>query len=68
MSESNDYLSDKAANYKLIADIKAWWAKRGYQVNCWIEKIQSPVSGHTTFIVRTNITQDVKNAERGYVV
>jgi len=34
----HDYLSDRAANYKLMADIKNWWRKRGYVVRVWLEK------------------------------
>ncbi len=64
----HDYLGDKAANYKLMQDIINWWAKRGYTVKAWLEKSVSPVSGHTIWMVRTNIVQDVKSLEKKHVV
>ena len=64
----HDYLSDRAANYKLMADIKSWWRKRGYVVKVWLEKAIDPTSGSQIHVVRTNIMQSVTNARKNYYV
>ncbi len=64
----HDYLSDRAANYKLMSDIKSWWRKRGYVVRVWLEKAIDPMSGSQIHVVRTNIVQSVTNARRSYYV
>jgi hypothetical protein len=33
----HDYLSDRAANYKLMQDIRNWWSRRGQTVRVWLE-------------------------------
>lgn len=64
----HDYLSDRAANYKLMADIKNWWRKRGYIVRVWLEKAIDPSNGTVIYVIRSNIVQSVSNARSGYVV
>jgi hypothetical protein len=64
----HDYLGDRAANFKLMADIKNWWRKRGYNVRVWLEKAIDPTNGTTIWVIRTNIVQSVSNARSNYVV
>jgi hypothetical protein len=64
----HDYLGDRAANFKLMADIKNWWRKRGYDVRVWLEKAIDPTNGTTIWVIRTNIVQSVSNARSNYVV
>ena len=64
----HDYLSDRAANYKLMADIKNWWRKRGYVVRVWLEKAVDPSNGTNIFVIRTNIVQHVNNVSNRYIV
>jgi len=63
-----DYLADRAANYKLMADIRNWWRKRGYVVKVWLEKATDPSNGTNIWVIRTNIVQSVSNARSGYSV
>lgn len=63
----HDYLSDRAANYKLMNDIKNWWQKRGYSVKVWLEKGNSPSNGANIYVIRTDIMQSVNTARSGYV-
>lgn len=65
---THDYLSDRAANYKLMSNIRNWWQKRGYLVKVWLEKDKDPTNGTTIIVVRTNIVQKVASAEGGYVL
>ncbi len=65
---SHDYLSDRAANYKLMSNIRNWWQKRGYLVKVWVEKDKDPTNGTTMFVIRTNIVQKVSSAESGYAL
>lgn len=62
----HDYLGDRAANYKLMNDIKAWWRKRGCIVRVWMEKASDPQGGGSIHIIRTNIVQHVSTAQGGY--
>lgn len=64
----HDYLSDRAANYKLMADIRNWWRKRGYVVKVWLEKAIDPSNGTNIWVIRTNIVQSVSNARSKYSV
>ena len=64
----HDYLSDRAANYKLMADIRNWWRKRGYNVNVWLEKAVDPSNGTTIWVIRSNIVQPVSKLRSNYVV
>lgn len=64
----HDYLSDRAANFKLMQDIRSWWAKRGHSVHVWLEKGTDPTNGTKIWVIRTNIVQDVKNAKENYCV
>jgi hypothetical protein len=64
----HDYLADRAANYKLMADIRNWWRKRGYVVKVWLEKAIDPSNGTSIWVIRTNIVQSVSNARSGYSV
>lgn len=64
----HDYLSDRAANYKLMADIKNWWRKRGYNVKVWLEKAVDPTNGTTIWVIRSNIVQPVSKLRSNYVV
>jgi hypothetical protein len=64
----HDYLSDRATNYKLMADIKNWWRKRGYIVRVWLEKAIDPSNGTNIWVIRSNIVQTVSNARSGYSV
>lgn len=64
----HDYLSDRAANYKLMADIRNWWRKRGYTVNVWLEKAVDPSNGTTIWVIRSNIVQPVSKLRSNYVV
>ena len=63
-----DYLAERAANYKLMADIRNWWRKRGYVVKVWLEKAIDPSNGTNIWVIRTNIVQSVSNARSGYSV
>ena len=63
-----DYLTDRAANYKLMADIRNWWRTRGYVVKVWLEKAIDPSNGTNIWVIRTNIVQSVSNARSGYSV
>ena len=63
----HDYLSDRAANYKLMNDIKGWWQKRGYSVKVWLERGVDPSNGTSIHVIRTNIFQHVDNARAKYV-
>jgi hypothetical protein len=67
VAAKHDYLSDKAANYKLMSDIKNWWRKRGYEVKVWMERAIDPSNGTNIHVIRTNIHQDVANARIRYV-
>jgi len=67
VAAKHDYLSDKAANYKLMSDIKNWWRKRGYEVKVWMERAIDPSNGTNIHVIRTNIHQDVENARIRYV-
>ncbi len=67
MAAKHDYLSDKAANYKLMSDIKNGWRKRGYEVKVWMERAVDPSNGTNIHVIRTNIHQDVANARIRYV-
>jgi hypothetical protein len=64
----HDYLSDRAANYKLMADIRNWWRKRGYNVKVWLEKAVDPTNGTTIWVIRSNIVQPVSKLRSNYVV
>ena len=64
----HDYLSDRAANYKLMANIRNWWRKRGYNVNVWLEKAVDPTNGTTIWVIRSNIVQPVSKLRSNYVV
>jgi hypothetical protein len=64
----HDYLSDRAANYKLMADIRNWWRKRGYEVRVWLEKAVDPSNGTTIWVIRSNIVQPVSKLRSNYVV
>jgi hypothetical protein len=63
----HDYLGDRAANYKLMADIKGWWKKRGHTVKVWLEKGTDPSNGTIIHVIRTNIVQNVADARNKYV-
>jgi hypothetical protein len=64
----HDYLSDRAANYKLMADIKNWWRKRGYEVRVWLEKAVDPTNGTVIWVIRSNIVQPVSKLRSNHVV
>ncbi len=64
----HDYLSDRAANYKLMADIRNWWRKRGYTVKAWLEKAIDPSNGTNIWVIRTNIVQPTSKVRSGYCV
>lgn len=63
----HDYLSDRAANYKLMNDIKNWWRKRGCSVKVWVARGIDPSNGTNIHVIRTDIVQSVDNARNGYV-
>jgi hypothetical protein len=58
----HDYLEDRIANVKLMNDIRSWWRKRGHTVKVWLEKANDPTNGTNIWVIRTNITQDMRNA------
>lgn len=62
----HDYLSDRAANFRLMQQIRDWWKKRGFVVNVWLEKANSPQDGSVIWVIRTNITQNVAHASTRY--
>jgi hypothetical protein len=64
----HDYLSDRAANYKLMADIRNWWRKRGYEVRVWLEKAVDPTNGTAIWVIRSNIVQPVSKLRSNHVV
>jgi hypothetical protein len=63
----HDYLSDRAANYKLMSDIKNWWRKQGYPVRVWLERGVDPSNGTSIHVIRTNIVQPVEHLRNRYV-
>lgn len=65
---AHDYLDDRAANFKLMSDIKAWWKKRGVVVHTWLEKATDPTNGTTIWVIRSNIIQDCKHLGSRYVI
>lgn len=62
----HDYLADRAANYRLMQNIREWWKRRGFIVNVWLEKANSPQDNSVIWVIRTNITQNVKHAGTRY--
>ncbi len=64
----HDYLADRAANFRLMNDIRSWWAKRGYPVQVWLEKANDPTNGTVIWVIRTTITQDTKHLGTRYVL
>ncbi len=64
----HDYLSDKAANYYLMEQIRSWWRKRGIMVKVWLEKANDPTNGTAIHVIRTNIIQDCNNIRSRYIV
>ena len=64
----HDYLDDKAANYRLMQNIREFWRKRGYNVRVWLERAKDPQGGGNIFVIRTNVVQHVENAKSGYTV
>lgn len=65
---NHDYLADKAANFKLMNDIKAWWRRRGVIVQVWLERVRDPQGAEWIHVIRTNITQNTATARSGYMV
>ena len=47
--DSSDYLGSKFHSERLAAGIRAYWRKRGREVNVWVEKEGS------VYVVRSNI-------------
>jgi hypothetical protein len=64
----HDYLTDRAANYRLIQQIVSWWRKRGFVVRAWLEKSGDPSNGGVIWVIRTNIVQDASNVKPRYTV
>jgi hypothetical protein len=64
----HDYLSDRAANYKLMQDIRNWWSRRGQTVRVWLEKANDPSNGTVMWVIRTDLRQDVAIGLRGHSV
>jgi hypothetical protein len=64
----HDYLADRAANFRLMNDIRSWWAKRGYPVQVWLEKANDPTNGTVIWVIRTTITQYTKHLGTRYVL
>jgi hypothetical protein len=64
----HDYLSDRAANFHLMNNIKAWWRKRGFIVRTRLEKSIDPTNGTVIWVIRTNIVQDCNNIRSRYIV
>ena len=64
----HDYLADRAANFHLMNNIKAWWRKQGYVVRTWLEKSIDPTNGTVIWVIRTNIIQDCNNIRSHYIV
>lgn len=65
---AHDYLSDRAANYRLMQQIVSWWKKRGFVVRAWLEKATDPTNGTVIWVIRTNIRQDASNVDPRYTV
>lgn len=65
---AHDYLSDRAANYRLMQNIRDWWKRRGFVVNVWLEKSNSPQDGSVIWVIRTNITQNITHAGTRYSI
>lgn len=63
-----DYLEDRAANFKLMQNIRSWWVKRGYPVHVWLEKANDPTNNTIIWVIRTNITQNVEHLKGTYHV
>lgn len=64
----HDYLADRAANYRLMQLIQAWWAKRGYRVRVWLERATDPTNGTHIWVIRSSVTQPVHNLNPKYMV
>lgn len=64
----HDYLGDKAANYRLMQNIRQWWLKRGFVVKVWLERAGDPTNRTPIHVIRTNIEQDCKHLGTRYVV
>ena len=64
----HDYLSDRAANYRLMQQIVSWWRKRGFVVRAWLEKSTDRSNGTIIWVIRTNIKQDATNVNPRYTV
>jgi hypothetical protein len=64
----HDYLGDRAANFRLIQQIVAWWRKRGFEVRAWLEKGTAGSNGATIWVIRTNIKQDARNVNPRYTI
>ena len=65
---NHDYLSDRLANLKLMADIRRWWQKRGIIARVTLDKVPNPRDGGSMYVIRTHIPQDVQQARLGNVV
>lgn len=65
---AHDYLADRAANYRLMQNIRDWWKRRGFVVNVWLEKSNSPQDGSVIWVIRTNITQNIAHAGTRYSI
>ena len=68
MPRNLDYLSDKAANYRLMQDIREWWKKRGHNVRVWLAKERDPQGAGYIYVIKTDINQSVENCYSGYSV
>jgi hypothetical protein len=65
---THDYLEDRAANFKLMNDIKTWWKKRGHNVHVYLATERDPQGGGNIHVIRTRIPQSVAVAQTGYMV
>lgn len=63
---SHDYLGDRAANYRLMQNIRSWWLKRGFVVRVWLEKAKDPTNNTTIYVIRTDIKQNCAHAGTRY--
>lgn len=65
---AHDYLDDRAANYRLMQNIRTWWRKRGFVVRVWLEKAKDPTNNTTIYVIRTDIKQDCTHAGTRYSI
>lgn len=60
LKDAPDATSDKEAAQQQADKIKAHWARKGKEVNVWVEQEYSGVSNMPLYVVRSNIADVLK--------